>query len=395
MRLSGDLGLLSYCTNIHPGESWADTRRNIEEHVTQVKARLAPDKDFGVGLRLSAKASEELGEGGNLEEFADLLARNDLFVFTINGFPYGPFHGTPVKEQVYEPDWRTTERLDYSNRLADQLAVLLPAGMNGTISTVPGAFRPNGRGHEAAMTENFVRHAAHLHTLHERAGKTIALALEPEPCCFVETTEEAVKFLSEWLFGADAVQRMGALTGLSSAQAEEALRRHIGLCYDVCHAAVEYEDPAASIASVRAAGIKIAKLQLSAALHLRTVTAEKLDRLRAFDETTYLHQVVARRGDTLDRFLDLPQAIKAAETTPYDEWRVHFHVPVFLTELEYFSTTQHVLAEILDLHKKDPLSDHMEVETYTWDVLPPELRNASVEEAIARELSWVMDRLKA
>ncbi len=393
MRLPGNLGLLTYCTNIHPGESWPETRLTVENRVTRVKALLAPEAPFGVGLRLSARASEELGEGGELASFRDMLARNGLFVFTINGFPYGPFHGARVKQQVYEPDWRTPERLAYSNRLASQLAALLPEGVKGTVSTVPGAFRPNGLGQEAAMTENFVRCAAHLHALKESAGREIALALEPEPCCFLETTEEAAAFFRDWLFAGEAVRRMSALTGLSAGAAEDALRRHLGLCYDVCHAAVEFEDPAAGVAALRAAGVTIAKLQLSAALHLRMVSPETLDRLRAFDEATYLHQVVARRGDTLDRFLDLPEALKAAWSTAYDEWRVHFHVPVFLAELGHFSTTQHVLGAVLDLHRADPLSDHLEVETYTWDVLPPGLRNVSVEEAVARELSWVMKRL--
>jgi sugar phosphate isomerase/epimerase len=393
MRLAGDLGLLTYCTNIHPGESWAETRRNIEERVSAVKAQLSPDEPFGVGLRLSARASEELAEEGNLSEFAELLQRLGLFVFTINGFPYGPFHGTPVKIQVYEPDWRTQERLEYTNRLADQLAFLLPDSVRGTISTVPGAFRPNGEGQEAAMTDNFIRHAAYLHGLAARTGKIITLALEPEPYCFVETTEEAAAIFRDWLFGAEAIENMAMLTGLPFEAAEAALRRHLGVCYDVCHAAVEYEDPAETIGLLRQHGIQVAKLQLSAALHLREVTPEKLERLRAFDERTYLHQVVARRGETLDRFLDLPEAFEAAETTAYDEWRVHFHVPLFLTELEHFSTTQHVLAEILRLHKDDPISQHLEIETYTWDVLPPELRSVPIDDAVAREARWVLDQL--
>ncbi|MGF1621829.1 MAG: metabolite traffic protein EboE [Rhodomicrobiaceae bacterium] len=393
MHLPGDLGLLTYCTNIHPGESWAETRRVIEERVSAVKARLSPDEPFGVGLRLSARASEDLAEGGNLSEFATLLERLGLFVFTINGFPYGPFHGTPVKIQVYEPDWRTQERLDYTNRLADQLAVLLPEGIRGSISTAPGAFRPNAEGQERAMTENFVRHAAHLHGILARTGKIITLALEPEPYCFLETTEEAAAFFRDWLFSVEAIEDMAMLTGLSFEEAEAALRRHLGVCYDVCHAAVEYEDPVETIGLLRQHGIQIAKLQLSAALHLREVTPEKLERLRAFDERTYLHQVVARRGDTLDRFLDLPEAFEAAEETAYDEWRVHFHVPLFLTELEHFSTTQHVLAEILRLHKDDPISRHLEIETYTWDVLPPELRSVPIDDAVAREARWVLDRL--
>lgn len=393
MRLPGELGWLTYCTNIHPGESWAQTRRTVAEHVTRVKRRASPDHPFGVGLRLSAQAVKELAAARNLEDFRALLADNDLYVFTINGFPYGPFHGTSVKHQVYEPSWAESARLVYTNQLADVLARLLPEGMAGSISTVPCAFRPVGRGQETAMREHLLRHVAHLQQISEQAGKQIALALEPEPCCYLETTAEAVAFFQDWLMNDDAVRRLGELTGLSRMHSEDALRRHLGVCLDVCHAAVEYEDAKQSAALLRGAGIAVPKLQLSAALQLRRLTPETLERLRAFDEATYLHQVVARRGETLERFLDLPDAFAAAESKPYDEWRVHFHVPLFLADLEHFSTTQHVLAEFLTLHREAPISEHLEVETYTWDVLPPDLRNVPVEDAIARELSWVTGRL--
>lgn len=393
MRLPGELGCLTYCTNIHPGESWAETRATVGERVSEVKRQVSPGASFGVGLRLSAKAAEELSAKDNLEDFTALLAENDLYVFSINGFPYGPFHGTPVKADVYEPGWFDGARLDYTNRLADLLAVLLPERMTGSISTVPCAFRPRGLGREEAMRENLIRHATHLHDISERTGKEIALALEPEPHCYLETTGEAVEFFKGWLLDRAAIRRMSDLTGLSATDAETALRRHLGVCLDVCHAAVEFEDPAESVALLRDAGIRVPKLQLSAALHLREATPEKLERLRAFDEATYLHQVVARRGETLERFLDLPEAFKAAETSPYDEWRVHFHVPVFLRDLEHFGTTQDMLADFLKLHCDAPISDHLEVETYTWDVLPPELRDVPVEDAIARELSWVRGRL--
>ncbi len=393
MRLPGDLGCLTYCTNIHPGESWPETRRAVAERVTQVKQRVGPDKPFGVGLRLSARAAEALATPEHLDDFAALLAQNGLYVFTVNGFPYGPFHDTIVKANVYEPSWAKSARLDYTNRLADLLARLLPDGMAGSISTVPCAFRPVGRGREEPMRAHLLRHAAHLHQIAEETGKHIALALEPEPHCYLETTAEAVAFFQDWLLNPDSIRRMSDLTGLSPAQSEEALRRHLGVCLDVCHAAVEYEGPTESVAALRGAGIAVPKLQLSAALHLRRVTPETLERLRAFDEATYLHQVVARKGETLERFLDLPDAFAAAGTKSYDEWRVHFHVPLFLAELEHFSTTQHILADFLDLHRQAPISDHLEVETYTWDVLPPDLRDVPVEDAIARELSWVTSRL--
>jgi hypothetical protein len=393
MRLP-DGALLSYCTNIHPGESWADTFASLKRHLPQVKALFAPDQPFGVGLRLSAEAARGMREHGESETLRDFLAAQALFVFTINGFPYGAFHGQRVKENVYQPDWRDERRLAYSNQLADILAELVPEGGFGSISTVPGTFKPLGAGAQGLMAEMMLRHAAHLVDLHGATGRTVALALEPEPHCFLETIEETVTFFQEHLFSSPAAARLRALTGLGADEAETALRRHLGVCYDVCHAAVEFEDAAGSIAALSAAGIPVHKLQLSAALRL-TPGADQREALRAFAEGVYLHQTVARRSDgALTRYLDLPEALADAAARTAEEWRVHFHVPVFEADIPPLATTQDFLAEILALHRREPISRHLEVETYTWDVLPPALRALPVEEAIARELEWVRARLR-
>jgi hypothetical protein len=388
-----DGSLLSYCTNIHPGESWADTLTSLKRHLPKVKGAVAPDKPFGVGLRLSAQAADGLGQPDERVAFQDFLAAEDLFVFTINGFPYGAFHGTRVKEDVYQPDWRGEERLTYSNRLADILATLLPEGAFGSISTVPGTFKPLAAGAEAQMADMMLRHVAHLVRLHEATGRVIALAPEPEPCCFLETIEESVRFFEDHLYSRAAVQRLAELAGKTVSGAEDALRRHLGLCYDVCHAAVEFEDARGSIAALRAAGIPIHKLQLSAALRLAPGPG-RLDALRAYAEGTYLHQTVTRSADgAVTRYLDLPDALGSPEALAAEEWRVHFHVPIFQADIPPLATTQDFLSEILALHRESPISPHLEVETYTWDVLPAELRALPVEEAIARELKWVEARL--
>jgi hypothetical protein len=231
--------------------------------------------------------------------------------------------------------------------------------------------------------------------IRERTGRTIALALEPEPCCFLETIDETVRFFEQHLFAAAAVRQLVGLTGLAPSDAEAALRRHLGVCYDVCHAAVEFEDPAGSLETLRAAGIEVPKLQLSAALRVAEVGPESADQLRPFDEPVYLHQVVERRGDRLTRHLDLPDALATVAESAGAEWRVHFHVPIFLAELKDFSTTQAFLREILALHRRRPISRHLEVETYTWDVLPERYRQVDVASAIARELGWVTEQLEA
>lgn len=399
MKVAGGAHL-TYCTNIHRGETWADTRSALERHLPDVKRQVSPHELMGVGLRLSGVASEELGTADGLQAFKTWLDARGLYVFTINGFPYGPFHGTRVKEDVYQPDWRYPERLIYSNRLADQLAVLLPADPNidGSISTVPATFRPIGEASAALdrIAENLLQHAAHLVRVKECTGRTITIALEPEPMCHLETSAELIAFMESRIFSGAAAGRFAEISGLGLAEAEAALRRHVGICYDVCHAAIEFEDPAASIARLRSAGIGIFKLQLSAALKEPRVDQETVARLKRFDEGVYLHQVVERRGDgTLVRHLDLAPAFERIAEAQGSEWRVHCHVPVFMDKLPALETTQDFLREILALHKRCPISPHLEVETYTFDVLPEELRRVDVATAVARELVWVKDRLDA
>jgi len=405
MRLGGGLGHLTYCTNIHRGETWPEVLAALTRHLPAVRAGFAPDRPFGVGLRLSAVAALALREQRAFAQLQDLLAAHDLYVFTINGFPYGPFHGVRVKEEVYQPDWQHEERLAYTDLLADLLADLLPdvpgldgPQLEGSVSTVPGTFKPlsTAPGVVERIADNMVRHAAHLVRLQARTGRVVALALEPEPYCFLETIEETVHFFEQHLFADAAIGRLADLCGLGRSEAEEALHRHLGVCYDVCHAAVEYEDPRGGLEALRAAGIRVPKLQLSAALRIAAVDAGKAGRLRSFDEPVYLHQVVERRGGGLTRYLDLPQAFAALDNGAGGdprEWRVHFHVPIFLDEIEHFSTTQDFLREILAIHREDPVSAHLEVETYTWDVLPEQDRQDDVATAIARELAWVRNRL--
>lgn len=393
MRLAPELGHLTYCTNIHAGETWPQVLSGLRRHLPPIKARVAPDQPLGVGLRLSAEAAEALADAAAFAELRRLLDEGGYYVFTINGFPYGRFHGQPVKEGAYRPDWSRDERLLYTNRLADLLAALIPDGLGGSVSTVPGTFKPWAEGAVPAIVDNLLRHVGHLVALERRTGRRIVLALEPEPYCLLETIAEAIDFFERHLFADAAAERLAELTGLARPAAADAVRRHLGVCYDVCHAAVEFEDPRDSIARLQGAGIEIAKVQLSAALKVARVDARALERLRPFDEPVYLHQVVARRNGRLTRFLDLPEALASATASDDTEWRIHFHVPIFLADVVDFATTQDFLSEILALHLERPISPHLEVETYTWDVLPARYREVEVSAAIARELDWVKDRL--
>jgi sugar phosphate isomerase/epimerase len=399
MRIEGK-GHLTYCTNIHPGESWEEVRANLGRYLPAVKRIIAPDRELGVGLRLSAAAAQALQDPTAFGELRDFLRREGLYVFTINAFPYGPFHGRRVKEEVYLPDWRDEERLRYTDLVADLLVGLLPddQALEGSISTVPGAFKSNATSRSAVerMADLMVRHAAHLARLQLEHGRTISLALEPEPCCFLETIEETVTFFEEHLFSRTAAARMSELTGLGRSTAEEALRRHLGVCYDLCHGAVEFEDADASLRRLTDAGIRIGKVQVTAGLRFPRVTREVADLLRPFDDAVYLHQVVERRARGLTRYVDLAQAFASLDAkTDEREWRIHFHVPVFLADLGAFGSTQDFVAAILNRHRARPISQHLEVETYTWDVLPEHYRTGGVVDAIVRELDWVVRQLAA
>jgi sugar phosphate isomerase/epimerase len=401
VKLGGGVHL-SYCSNIHPGESWAEVRANLGRHVVAVRDRLMPEGDFGIGLRLSARAAEELAAPQVLAEFRDFLARQRLYVFTVNGFPYGSFHGTRVKEGVYRPDWRSPERLRYTNQLADLLAALLPEprpgeqALEGSVSTVPGAFKPAlGGPHDVAlMVEHLLAHVAHLVALQARTGRRITLALEPEPHCFLETLDEVIAFFEGQLHGPAAVRRLAALSGIDAAAAAQALRDHLGICLDLCHAAVEFEHAAQGLRRLERAGIRVHKMQISAGLRLPVLDTAALEALRRFDDAVYLHQVVEQGPGGLRRFADLPEALASLPDGAADrEWRVHFHVPIFLDRLASFASTQSFVREVLALHRERPVSAHLEVETYTWDVLPEPFRSGTVDEAVARELAWVRTEL--
>jgi sugar phosphate isomerase/epimerase len=397
---------LTYCTNVHPGESWAEVRATLATHVRDVRERVGVDGDFGVGLRLSARAADELAQPAALEDLRDLLRRQRMYVFTVNGFPHGSFHASAVKDAVYRPDWRDPERLRYTDRLADLLAALLPADetVEGSISTVPGAFKPALRGaaDTARIVELLLRQVACLVALRERCGRRIALALEPEPCCMLETADEAVDFFGRELHGRSAVSRLAEMTGLAPAQAEQALHDHLGVCWDLCHAAVEFEEPLASLDRLQRAGIRIVKMQLSAGLRMPAADAGARAALARFVDPIYLHQVVQRRADApgmLRRFADLPEALAAARPeaagTPPEEWRVHFHVPLYLGHADPLATTQPFVREVLARQRRQAVSRHLEVETYTWDVLPEPLRREPVTAAVAREIEWVLAELQA
>lgn len=353
--------LITYCSNIHPAVSWEESFAALREHVPTVKESVSPDRPFPLGLRLSARQAAELA--CDTAPFARWLEEAGCFVPTVNGFAYGAFHGCEVKLNAYLPDWHSLERAGYTKLLADLLSGWLPKGMTGSISTVPVGFKATTSPVEfRARLLDVLRH---LDWLKNGMGADIVLALEPEPGCLIETAADFAAFL-DWM------------------EFPEPLEERIGICLDCCHHAVQFEEPEAVAEILDRRGVKIAKVQASSALR---VGEGKKDLLRRFVEPCYLHQVVVKgRDGSFARYDDLPEALEAQGGGKGGEWRCHFHVPLFWERDEDLNTTRSFVERLLP-HLDPGLL--LEVETYSWKVLPPSLRRESLASNIVREIKWL------
>ena len=403
MKLNDGLHL-AYCTNVHRGETWTETFAALERHTLPVRRRVAPGRSYAIGLRLGQRAAAELAQPATLLAFQRWLALHDCYVFTVNGFPYGSFHGTRVKEQVYAPDWSTAERVVYTQQLFELLVQLAPPGAECSVSTVPASFKgffsdmggtpmPRGTGvppvgledtaRRAAIFKNLTACARSIAALAEKTGRDLHLGLEPEPCCLIETSEETVQFFADWRASDPAVDA-------------ESLLRVVGVNYDCCHLGVEFESAKAALDRIAGAGLRLSKLHLSSALRVKPDEAGR-KALAAFVEPVYLHQVVvgnASTGEVRRRFVDLPDALGDTEPSRADdEWRVHFHVPLHASPGAPFSDTRDHLIGALDwLAAHRGACAHLEMETYTWEVLPPTLR-LPIEDQLVREYEWTLAAL--
>ena len=383
MRLTHGIHL-AYCTNIHRGGDWPETFRSLSEYTLRVRDRVSSGKPYAIGLRLGDTASRQLAQADALEKFRAWLGENNCYVFTINGFPYGDFHGKRVKEQVYKPDWTNLERVEYTKRLFDILAEIAPAESGGSVSTVPCSFKEfiNTGEQVEAMRRNVWDVVEHIDALSEKTGKDLHLGLEPEPLCYLETTSEMIRFYRQL-----RDDRPG----------DDRLSRRLGINYDACHLAVEFEEAANALGSLIAEGVRISKLHFSSALKV-CPSAETLGGLAGFAEDIYFHQVVANGADgSLTRYRDLPDALAAAargETSGDTEWRIHFHVPLHCPPTALFDTTADQLQRVIVTLAANPaICSHIEMETYTWEVLPGELKQRDVVDQLAGEYDWTLAKL--
>ncbi len=381
--------ILGYCTNVHAGATLGAMRDNLDRHAVAVKRRVSPDRPMGVGLWLSAAAMQEVIAGDKARELRDWLTERGLFAYTLNGFPFGDFHRPIVKEHVYLPHWAEEDRFQYTLGLASILAELLPEGATeGSISTLPIGWPASfggGPGAHAQMdvaAEQLKRLVHALARIELDTGKHIHVDLEPEPGCVLESAEGVVRFFERHLLGGpDDVSVLG----------------YLRVCHDVCHAAVMFEGQAEALGAYREAGIKVGKAQLSSALRVPfgTMDAETrgdaLRLLRSFAEGRYLHQTCVRTEDgRVNAYTDLPDALADFDASASGEWRVHFHVPVYLEGIGPLGTTREEIGRYLDARRPEDETSHLEVETYAWDVLPEGLGVDELAEGIADEVAWVM-----
>jgi sugar phosphate isomerase/epimerase len=361
--------VITYCTNIHPGESFDDVLSNLKTYTIAVRKAVSPDELFPVGLRLSERAAREI-DNGRAARFLDWLTENGCYIPTINGFPYGSFHGPGIKENVYLPDWRSPERVNFSKKLVSLLASWLPEGVTGSVSTVPAGFRSHvGKEDYPLIRRNLLQVLEYMDGIRQKTGKDMLLSLEPEPGCVLETGADILSFFDIMDFPGE-------------------LRTNIGICLDCCHQAVEFETPAEFIGTLSAAGIRIGKVHVSSALQL---FPSEIGNLNEFAEPCYLHQVVVRSGDgVLARYKDIPEALARHPVRHEEEWRAHFHVPIYADRTASCGTTNSFILGALPL-----LSPHvlLEVETYTWQVLPAALRAGTVTQSIIRELEWLKSKV--
>lgn len=396
-------GHLTYCTNIHAGETWPDHFSALQQNFAGIKSKISPGAPMGIGLRLSNIASEQLAAKEELSEFKTWLQANEAYVFTMNGFPYGGFHNTVVKDQVHAPDWTTKDRAEYTKRLFNILAELLPEHMDGGVSTSPLSYRYWFTSPEAlaeakeTATQNILDIAIHLVDITTATGKVLHLDIEPEPDGILESGPEFIEWYRKELLPA-GVKRLASVYSIPEADAEKLVKTHIQLCYDVCHFAIGYEPHPKIIDELNAEGIRIGKFQISAALKAPmsdgiSQRAEVRNAFASFNESTYLHQVVARKIDgKFLRYPDLPKALEDAENPEVAEWRAHFHVPIFEKDFGLLQSTQSDITEVLEIQKQHPVTNHLEIETYTWEVLPENLK-LPIQDSIIRELEWVSKQL--
>jgi sugar phosphate isomerase/epimerase len=395
MSSSRDLKF-GYCTNVHAGQDLKTALANLDEYAVKIRKTLLGEGCLPVGLWFSEAAAASLLSRERTIELREWLADRKLLAYTFNGFPQGDFHQSVVKHAVYEPTWTCQSRAAYTKSLAQIMESVLPEGSQGSISTLPlgWPYAPWHAENYSLAAEQLLDVAKYLDRLTQQRGCEIVLAIEPEPGCVLDTAEGLVEFFEHYLLrGADA----------------EIARRHLTVCHDICHSGVMFEPQQQALSRYLKAGIRVGKVQVSSAVHVpwdevigdNAAQLAMLEQVRSFNEPKYLHQTSrCNQALQLESLLaDLPEALTrwTGSAIPSLPWRIHFHVPIFVSRFGRLSTTQAdigVACEFLQSQQSQQVAGrnwftgHYEVETYAWPVLPQELAVTDLSQGIARELQY-------
>jgi hypothetical protein len=385
---------VGYCTNVHSGVTLDEVKRNLERHTLDVKRIVCPQAPMGVGLWLGSTATNELTETTARSSFRDWLQQRGLVPYTVNAFPAGDFHQSVVKHDVYHPTWAEPFRLGYTQRVARILADLLPAGSNGTISTLPLGWPSSDENNDDDFYRQCGRQlmmaAETLARLEESHDVHIRLCIEPEPGCVLDTCDDVVSFFERYLLSN------------RDHHGRESVDRYLGVCHDICHSAVMFEPQSRALDRYAQAGIVVGKVQVSSAIEVDfeslngSMAKDAIKQLTSFAEPRYLHQTNVRIGDLASFHEDLPLALQSLGTDdPSGRWRIHFHVPIYESSFGLISSTQSQIVECIDWFESSAASGvHFEVETYAWNVMPESLQPERLSAGIAKEIQWFTDRIQ-
>ncbi len=390
---------VGYCTNVHAGRDLPSVLDNLANHCSPIRNLVASDQALYVGLWFSEVSAAQANQTEQLPRLKDKLAEFQLVPFTLNGFPQGDFHSQIVKHRVYQPTWWQQERLEYTLNLVQLLDQILPPGQIGSISTLPIAWGIPDPSREQLMraASQLIEVARVLHRLFEQTGRKIVLAIEPEPGCYLTNSSSFRMFFNQYLRSSNLPDGTSEIVG-----------EYLTLCHDVCHAAVMYEDQKLELKQLKNDEIAIGKVQISSAIQIDWDTLsmsermEACEQLQGFAEDRYLHQTNCydRAKSNVKLVEDLPIALSKV-SSPAElsgEWRVHFHVPIFLQKLGLIHSTRNEISILLEILSgpasgRPEFTGHFEVETYAWGVLPEAVRFGSLNEGIAEEIVWLKEQL--
>jgi hypothetical protein len=371
---------LSYCLNAFDFTSdWKYTLTEIDRCFNTVRemSGFSSDKMTGLGFWTSEFFLELMRDPDNFRYLQEFLEKRNYYISTVNAFPYGVFHNQPVKDKVYMPNWLNEKRVDFTIKAAEFLEKFLPDGGSGSISTLPGAYRRHIRDYNGdslrLIARNLEKTAEYLAYLYEKTGKKIRLGIEMEPDCIWETPDEFAGFYKKYMLP------------------NRYSREYIGVCYDTCHQELIENGPGAGLEILERYEIPVVKIQLSAALQIQN--GAKFADIKEFDEPVYLHQTRIfneKNGTICETFSDIPElrSYSGDDVT----LKCHFHLPLFWDSdnTSFKSARKELLAVIRYIKANPGFCRDLEIETYTYSVLPDCVDFRSIGSAVSKEYDWVV-----